>query len=316
MAYMQIFVDNLAKEWRRGPIRRYVCQEDNRPYLKGKLLLQYQLRKNLIHKERFFTACDEFTEDNSVSRLLKGALRICHEQIFSYAVATKARSLLPEFDGVLDDFPPFNYPLEVKLDRQTRRFEPLVNLAKLILSQVSPSPGQNGNKVYSLMFDMNEVFERFVANELQIALRGSDYRVRYQINGKTLLKKDGGGKFKLIPDIGIYFNNDLVCLIDTKWKLLDLTKSHANVSQSDMYQMYAYGKEYKSPRTILLYPRLDNLPEVIATYKHHTENDDSHLTHEILVASVDISNPLHLTANRKKLKSSLKRLAVPNSPED
>ena len=82
----------------------------------------------------------------------------------------------------------------------------------------------------------------------------------------------------------------------------------------DMYQMYAYGKEYKSPRTILLYPRFDNLPEVIATYKHHTENDDSNLTHEILVASVDISPPLNLHANRKKLRSSLKRLAVPNSP--
>ena len=312
IAYMEIFVDQLAKEWRRGPIRRYVYQEDNRPYLKGKLLLQYQLRNNYIHKERFYTACDEFTEDNSISRLLKAALGKCREQTFSSAVAAKARSLLPEFDSVIDVYPPFINFQAIKLDRQTIRFEPLVNLAKLILNEISPSPGQDGNKVYSLMFDMNEVFERFIANELTSALRGSEYSMRYQVNGKTLLEKEGKGKFNLIPDMGIYLDNKLVCLIDTKWKRLDLTRSHAHVSQADMYQMYAYGKEYKSPRTILLYPRLDNLPEVIANYKHHTEIDDGDLPYEIIVASIDISKPMHLHANRKNLMSALKSLTIGN----
>ena len=39
-------------------------------------------------------------------------------------------------------------------------------------------------------------------------------------------------------------------MIDTKWKRLDMSRPHENVSQSDVYQMYAYGKEYDLPKVI------------------------------------------------------------------
>jgi len=53
-------------------------------------------------------------------------------------------------------------------------------------------------------------------------------------------------------------------VIDTKWKLLDeyAERKNYNISQADMYQLYAYGKKYTSvthePRLVLLYPSNPN----------------------------------------------------------
>jgi 5-methylcytosine-specific restriction enzyme subunit McrC len=43
-------------------------------------------------------------------------------------------------------------------------------------------------------------------------------------------------------------------VIDTKYKLLSEAKNYDNVSQSDVYQMYAYGAKTNADTIMLLYP--------------------------------------------------------------
>ncbi len=74
VALMDRYLRELALEWSRGRILQYVRIEENRPYLRGKLLFQDQIRENTVHKERFYTASDEFIPDNPVSRLLKAGI--------------------------------------------------------------------------------------------------------------------------------------------------------------------------------------------------------------------------------------------------
>ena len=54
-------------------------------------------------------------------------------------------------------------------------------------------------------------------------------------------------------------------IIDTKWKLLNQfsEKRNYNITQADMYQLYAYGKKYAladntNPTLVLLYPSNPN----------------------------------------------------------
>lgn len=48
--------------------------------------------------------------------------------------------------------------------------------------------------------------------------------------------------------------------MDTKWKrLIDKERANYGISQSDMYQMYAYSKKYKTPEIWLLYPLNDEM---------------------------------------------------------
>lgn len=45
----------------------------------------------------------------------------------------------------------------------------------------------------------------------------------------------------------------------TKWKLLSYNMRNYGISQSDMYQMYAYSKKYNAGKIVLIYPQTDNL---------------------------------------------------------
>lgn len=305
-AYMELYIDRLGEEWRKGPIRHYVREDDNRTCLKGKLLFPIHLRINVVHRERFFTASDEFTCDNEVSQLLKAALQRCRTQLFSNRLARKARSLLPDFEEVTDVLCTDSIMGRIQVDRRIKRFEPLVNLAKFILGNVSPSPGRTGEAVYSLMFDMNQVFERFIAAEVVTALRGEPYRVRPQVKGRSLLRRNDRRQFALHPDIGVYRDRMNVCLVDTKWKRLDRSRPHDNVSQADMYQMYAYGKEYASPTIILMYPRHSGFPEEVADYQHNEMENAK----RILVRTVDVSSPLSNRGVISDLRRTLREMVV------
>jgi 5-methylcytosine-specific restriction enzyme subunit McrC len=301
-AFLDLYVDNLTREWRRGAIKAYVTRSENRYYLRGKLLFQEQLRTNLIQKQRFFTACDEFIEDNPIARLLKAALVYCRSQKMCDDVARKAKHLLPDFDPVgITAFSQEEID-SIQANRQTLRFSPLIHLAKLIIRALSPASAEGGKGIYALMFDMNDIFERFIASELRRALNGDTYIVTPQVGGKSLLRKNGRGAFHLRPDIGVFRGEETVCLLDTKWKRLDLSRPHANVSQSDMYQMYAYSKEFNTPVTVLIFPRFGELPEKVAEYRHNTDIMDTGVDRKILVRTVDISSPMTSLDNQRELR--------------
>lgn len=58
-------------------------------------------------------------------------------------------------------------------------------------------------------------------------------------------------------------------IADTKWKLLDYSKLHNGISQSDIYQMYAYGKKYTGTKEIhLIYPQTETFPEAQSRELH------------------------------------------------
>ena len=62
-------------------------------------------------------------------------------------------------------------------------------------------------------------------------------------------------------------------MIDCKWKLLnekDVRKNYG-IAQSDMYQLYAYGKKYRDPKCtqlVLLYPKQEFFQEPLPTFDY------------------------------------------------
>ena len=61
------------------------------------------------------------------------------------------------------------------------------------------------------------------------------------------------GRFALKPDIVI---DEGKIIVDTKWKILSENKSNQGISQSDMYQLYAYGTKYENcEKLYLIYPK-------------------------------------------------------------
>ncbi|PHQ56126.1 MAG: hypothetical protein COA30_05305 [Sulfurimonas sp.] len=72
--------------------------------------------------------------------------------------------------------------------------------------------------------------------------------VSLQDKGKYLVEEPN--KFALKPDMVI--NEDEQLIADTKWKII---KDEKDISQSDMYQLYAYGTKYiECSKLYLIYP--------------------------------------------------------------
>jgi 5-methylcytosine-specific restriction endonuclease McrBC regulatory subunit McrC len=121
------------------------------------------------------------------------------------------------------------------------------------------------------IFEMNTLFEKYVARMLRRALAGNEFSVHPQGGRLYCLEDiDGGTKrFMTKPDILVKRGALVELIIDTKWKRLSarIDDPAQGVSQADVYQMMAYGHIYRCSRLMLLYPHHADLSSVRRRYQ-------------------------------------------------
>jgi 5-methylcytosine-specific restriction enzyme subunit McrC len=151
----------------------------------------------------------------------------------------------------------------------------------------------------TLLFDMGDLFEKYVGRLLCRALAGTDREVVLQ-GGRLFCLTTGGGLFQTKPDILIRQADVITHVIDTKWKKLCRPSDDAKhgVSQSDIYQMMAYAQIYGAPRVILLYPHHAELGAGEGVHASHGITGH-HAT--IAFASLDVSQPGDISARLRGL---------------
>ena len=114
----------------------------------------------------------------------------------------RAKLSLPGFQnrvsgaGVFRSFRPALCLADIHIDRRSQRFEPLLALAKFLLLQTVPDRGQE-SETYSLLFDMNVVFEQYIGELLCRVVCPPTRNARLQVRGKALLRQDERDRFHL-----------------------------------------------------------------------------------------------------------------------
>jgi len=267
---VRLFCDRLFVEVHRGLVNRYERQEENLFVLRGKLDTTRQAKFNAAHPERFYCQYDEFHADNPLNQVLKAA--VAH--LRKYSIDSENQRRLTELyfalDGISEVHPTNLEWHRIHLDRTSRRFHTLINLARLFLKNEHQDVSSGKTDGFSLLFDMNKLFEEYIGEVAKATL--TDVDVQLQTPQRYLLQKtlhaddkDFSQAFKVMPDVvGVNADKSIKWIIDTKWKLLDESKRR-NVSQADIYQMIGYAHCYDCNDVVLLYP-------------HHTEvgNDHGH----------------------------------------
>ena len=259
--FVIMFLNELETLIKKGLKSDYIECEQNRKFLKGKLLFTQNLKHNFAHKERFFTASDEFSSDIAPNKLIKSTLLLLSTRNFS--TKTNARIMQSRF--VFDEISPSqNYDKDfakcVNL-RHFKAYELILLWCKIFLKKQTFTAYQGSEKAFALLFDMNELFESFVAWHLKryVAHEQCEYKVKTQDTGKhLLLENDKENKFRIRPDIVGYKNNKVNFIADTKWKILNFSRNDYGVSQSDLYQVFAYLSKYQCQNGILIYPKIDD----------------------------------------------------------
>lgn len=254
-AFINQFLQSVNTLVKRGLKSDYVTQEDNLRYQKGKLKVSQQIRHNIVNKNKFYVEYDEYLINRPANRLLKTALL----KLVNYTRLATNQKLLRELQFAFADVPTSKSVkqdiIALKLDRGMLEYHSPIAWAKLILDGFSPLSMKGDNSALSLLFPMEAVFESYVASVLRKQLPDGA-ELTTQASSKYLVTHNDRTQFKLKPDLLLTLPDNSKLILDTKWKLLDLDEHNYGLSQSDLYQMFAYGHKYLNGKgdLFLIYP--------------------------------------------------------------
>jgi 5-methylcytosine-specific restriction enzyme subunit McrC len=224
--------------------------------VRGRIDLIRQHRENLFKPQRLACRFNELVVDIPVNRLLHTALLCMTPLASSPMLRQQIQSMRMRFGGIGTIRQGDHLPRASDLSRMQRRYTNVVELARLFIDGQYLDARAGQQQVYSLLFDMNQLFERFVANRLRPTARRLGLRLMEQ-GPRRYLGEDHSGKNRLLmrPDISLLDTLDRpVGIMDTKWKLLDAGNPLASLSSADLYQLSTYASAYRCNQVMLLYP--------------------------------------------------------------
>ncbi|AWO88393.1 MULTISPECIES: McrC family protein [Bradyrhizobium] len=310
---IRLFASKLTDLVRQGMPRRYLESEEDLLSLRGRLNVTRQFTTFAATPQKLACQFDALSPDISLNQIMKAAVR----RLASVSASTENQRLLRELAFIYADISPVRVPAlrwdDLVLDRTNSRWRELVRLAKLLLGDRFQTTSAGSGRGFSLLFEMNTLFEEYVARMLKRALAGSGLNVHAQ-GGRRYCLQDMNTQtqqFLTKPDLMLKRNGSTELIIDTKWKRLHrrIDDPKQGVSQADVYQMMAYGRVYQCPRLMLLYPHHDALgrAEGIAT-RHSINGSDGMLG----VATIDVSTSSDILERLREL--SRFRLSSPVEP--
>jgi 5-methylcytosine-specific restriction enzyme subunit McrC len=249
-AYINMFLDECETLIHRGLIKSYRKKEGNLNVLKGKIIFNKQLSKNLVHAERFYISYTTYDRQNPLNRILFKTLSLitrldnpCELQYKS----TKLKFYFPEMKDILVSEEVFK---SIVWCRKTEGYRKAIEIARLLLLNYHPDLSSGRNDVLALMFDMNDLWEKWFTRKLKTAASLIDKRIeiKAQINS-SFWSGFNGETIRQKPDILIKMANGFRIILDTKWKLVN-----RRPSEDDIRQMFAYNKLFDSKHAYLVYP--------------------------------------------------------------
>ncbi|MDN5063684.1 McrC family protein [Aliarcobacter butzleri] len=229
--FVQMFANGLLQELKKGLYKEYLTKQDNLPVLKGKYLINENLKYNFT-KNKIYCEYDEFSENNSLNQFFLYAVKYLQKFVKDKKLLKQCELIFDEVEYKLVDI---NRLETINFNRLSVRFKISFEIALLLLRQSIPLFNQD-KKSFAFLFDMNVLFEKFIAR-----------MVKELDNNAKIQNQDNFRDLTLKPDI-ILKNQ----IIDTKYKRI---KSIEDIKQSDKFQAFAYGINYGVKNVMLLYPK-------------------------------------------------------------
>lgn len=251
--FINMYIQEVRQIVKHGLRSTYISKEENIACFKGKLLVNLNMRQNIIHKERFYVSFEEFHQNRPENRIVKATLEKLQRITTSAENSKEIRQLLLSFEMVKSSVSYETDFSKVILDRNTKDYENIIRWSRVFLMNESFTTFSGHTSSRALLFPMESVYESYVAKKMKEVLGQFGWEISSQDRGFYLFEEPEE-RFALRPDI-VLKKGARTVIMDTKWKeLFDNSAKNYGISQADMYQMYAYSKKYKTPEVWLLYP--------------------------------------------------------------
>lgn len=261
--FIIMFLDEVSKLIKKGLRSSYTKEENNLNYLKGKLLINKHISKNMIRKEKFYVEYDQYNQNIAENKIIKATLIKLKNITTSSIIQNRIRKYLFAFDGVQESL---NYKKDFSRcvnNRLMHDYKLALEWSRIFLEEKGFNIYNGKNNAYALLFPMEKVFEGYIASCIKKSQLFNEFDIIIQSKkDKNVYLFDNPRRFQLKPDI-IIRNSKKTIIIDTKWKVIDSNKKNYGISQVDMYQMYAYAKKYNASNVVLVYPYTDESKKIL-----------------------------------------------------
>ena len=272
---MHQFLQQLDRLVKRGLRFDYQRVQEEQRFLRGRLDVDKQLRQPPGRSYFFQIEHDVFLPNRPENRLLRSALaRVCDSAQtqenwrLAHALAVVLAEV-PQSTQIEADFKCW------RTDRLMAHYQPVRPWCELVLGEHMPTALKGLSLGISLLFPMEKLFQEHVANVLSLALHPK-VRLDRQVASKHLCLHESKGFFRLQPDL-VVTRADESWVLDTKWKVLSgptavdegPDRSRYGLSQSDFYQLFAYGHKYLNGTgdLFLIYPQTKSFSKALPPFR-------------------------------------------------
>lgn len=262
------YVKELQQLLHEGLAKGYRTTQSNGMVFRGRLKVADHLRENLVHGERFFVEHQIFDHDILLNRVLATALEVLSWRTLSPGVSSEVeacRARFPELPATSATATLIQQLDRLPLTRSTQRYSSALRYARMILAQHGPQLRKGREQVFALLFDMNALWESYIATLLRRA--APDGLTIHAQEHLPLWKPQGHRARKVRPDLVIRSTSSsgsapVVAVLDTKWKV----PPNGLPSDGDLQQMFLYNELLGSRRAILLYPKVTTSTSISGSY--------------------------------------------------
>jgi len=320
---LEIFVENYIQEVEQlvllGLKNDYLKTEDNISYLKGSLIFNRHLQRNLLDKSRFYVRYIKYQVNIPQNKIIKATLR----KLVNISVSSKNRGKLTHLLNLfsrIDDSQNIISDLAMSQNKSRlfSNYSKIIEWSETFLLNKGFTNFSGNSINQAILFPMEKIFENFIAYLFR--KYSSDYQITTQHREYFLVDKHRDRpRFQLRPDI--FARNDKddkrPVVIDTKWKVIDETKPSKNylIKQSDMYQLYAYGRKYtlgySEPLLYLIYPMTNTFKKGIDSFFYEESGGNYHL--ELRAVPFDLSNTTNYSTQLTNILERIDRLDTENN---
>jgi 5-methylcytosine-specific restriction enzyme subunit McrC len=253
--FIYLFAKNLAHLLKNQQDRQYLKHDDELRFVREKIITaQYSSNPARLH----IIPCrfHERSMDTLLNQTIKYTAFLLSKQVKSQETNRYLKYIISLLDATnLTQIHPSEIK-KIKFNRLNKPFIPYIRFCDLVLRHATLTLQASHVEFFSLMIPMEKLFEEFIAQMLvnNPEILPLEYRQNIQIQKMIgYLAFDGDHElFQMKADV--FLDGPRRIILDTKYKMLDPEDSKNKISQSDLYQMFAYCKESGSNTAILLYP--------------------------------------------------------------
>ena len=253
--YFELYLNEIERLVKKGLIKKYRKNQSNQNALKGKLLFAQNIQKYVVHKEHFYCEHQVYDKNHLLHQILYKGLLVL-KTFVNDSLKDKLNRLLFEFQDIENINIQKKHFDKVIIDRKNHDYQKAIDIAKIIILNYSPSLNYGNENLLTLLFDMNALWEEYIFRILQ-KHKTDEIEVSFQNSDKFWENK------RIRPDI-VLKTKDETFVIDTKWKIIEAN----NPSDDDLKQMFVYNLHWKAEKTLLLYPKTNQMDSEFGTFHY------------------------------------------------